>query len=120
MIQSQSRVAEEAVVVLLIAVGNQRALFLWPEEVMLLLPLMVAGNKATRCTSTAWPLVGSPQVRVKGELLASISGKRAMTLLAHAMVCPTMMALLPGPGRRKRKRKRKRTIHGFDYTNVPT
>jgi hypothetical protein len=80
---------------------------------MLLLPLMVAGNKATRCTSTAWPLVGSPQVRVKGELLASISGKRAMTLLAHAMVCPTMMALLPGPGRRKRKRKR--TIHGFDY-----
>jgi hypothetical protein len=61
-------------------------------------------------------LVGSPQVRVKGELLASISGKRAMTLLAHAMVCSTMVALLPGPGRRKRKRKRKWTIHGFDYT----
>ena len=27
--------------VLLIAAGNQRVLFLWPEEVMLLLPLMV-------------------------------------------------------------------------------
>ena len=112
MIQSQSRVAEEVVLLLLIAVGNQRALFLWPEEVMLLLPLMVAGNKATRCTSTAWPLAISPQVRVEEEevVVASTAGKRAVTLLAHAMVCPMMMALLTGRGRR-RKRKR---LHGFE------
>jgi hypothetical protein len=53
-------------------------------------------------------LAVSPQVRVEGEVMASISRKRAVTLLAHAIVCPTMMALPNGPGRRKK------SDHGFD------
>tara|TARA_B110000208_G_C11738147_1_gene418875 strand:- start:1300 stop:1557 length:258 start_codon:yes stop_codon:yes gene_type:complete len=82
-----------------------RSLVRVAEEV---LPLIAVGNEATRCNSTAWPLAVSPQVRVEGEVMASISRKRAVTLLAHAMVCPTMMALLNGPGRRKK------SDHGFD------
>jgi hypothetical protein len=60
-----------------------QALFLWPQEVVLLLPLMAAGNKAIRCTLTAWPLAICLQVisRVEGEVLASISGKRATMVL---------------------------------------
>jgi hypothetical protein len=62
---------------------EMQALFLWPQEVVLLLPLMAAENKAIRCTLTAWPLAICLQVRrVEGEvLLASISGKRAMMAL---------------------------------------
>ena len=80
---------------------------------VLLPPLIAAGNKATRCTSTAWPLAVSPQVQVvEEEAVSSIAGKTAATLLAHAMVCPTMMALLTNPGRRTTSQ------HGFDTYNL--
>ena len=81
---------------------------------VLLPPLIAVGNKATRCTSTAWPLAVSPQVQVEEkEAVSSIAGKTAATPLAHAMVCPTMMALLTNPGRRTMMSQ-----HGFDTYNL--
>jgi len=51
-------------------------------------------------------------VEEEEEVVASIAGKRAVTLFAHAMVCPMMMALLTGRG------KRKRSQHGFDLHDL--
>jgi hypothetical protein len=51
------------------------------KEVVVVLPLIATGNKATQCISTAWPKTISPKVWVVEEEVLAL--KRALTLLAQ-------------------------------------
>jgi hypothetical protein len=51
------------------------------KEVVVLLPLIATGHKATLCISIAWPKAISPKVWVVEEEVLAL--KRAVTLLAQ-------------------------------------